>query len=231
MLKTFRKTRLSSFDVLDKNDSPPPRGPELSSLQHQTETEEPYFIYSKGDPFVFKVPSGRLLDHFMPWVHPFTSVVRILGEQIGHSLVHVVHLVVYDDQVFFSAGSRVLKSGSLVLFKNPRDMSQIMALAHQMYPRRTHLFLESFARATAKPHGYLKMLSANSHRQSTRLRSALVMRCLRIHDLAFVSILYHRRALLSQKEESDLTERLIFGISTSTDCLCSSTVNLYSVSM
>jgi hypothetical protein len=28
-------------------------------------------------------------------------VVRILGEQIGHSLVHVVHLVVYDDQVFF----------------------------------------------------------------------------------------------------------------------------------
>ena len=27
-------------------------------------------------------------------------VVRILGEQIGHSLVHVVHLVVYDDQVF-----------------------------------------------------------------------------------------------------------------------------------
>jgi len=28
-------------------------------------------------------------------------VVRILGEQIGYSLVHVVHLVVYDDQVFF----------------------------------------------------------------------------------------------------------------------------------
>ena len=28
-------------------------------------------------------------------------VVRIFGEQIGHSLVHVVHLVVYDDQVFF----------------------------------------------------------------------------------------------------------------------------------
>jgi hypothetical protein len=28
-------------------------------------------------------------------------VVRILGEQIGHSLVHVVHLVVYDNQMFF----------------------------------------------------------------------------------------------------------------------------------
>ena len=41
------------------------------------------------------------------------------------------------------------------------------------------------------------MLSVNSHRQSTRLRSALVMRCLRIHDLAFVSILYHWRAFAS----------------------------------
>ena len=38
----------------------------------------------------------------------------------------------------------------MVLFKNLRDMSQIMALAHQMYLRRTHL-----AGATAKPHGYM----------------------------------------------------------------------------
>ena len=27
------------------------------------------------------------------------------------------------------------------LFKNPRDTSQIMALAHQMYPRRTHGYM------------------------------------------------------------------------------------------
>ena len=36
---------------------------------------------------------------------------------------------------------------------------------------------------------------------------------------------------LSQKEESDLTERWFLGIPTSTDCLCSSTVALYFVSM
>ena len=35
----------------------------------------------------------------------------------------------------------------------------------------------------------------------------------------------------SQKEESDLTERWIFGMPTSTDCLCSSTVALYFASM
>ena len=54
---------------------PPPRVPELSLLQHETKTEEPHFIYSTGDPFVFKVPSGRLPDHFMPWAHPFASVI------------------------------------------------------------------------------------------------------------------------------------------------------------
>ena len=36
---------------------------------------------------------------------------------------------------------------------------------------------------------------------------------------------------LSQKEESDLTERWIFGIPTSTDCICSSTVALCIISM
>ena len=54
---------------------PPPRGPEVSLLQHETKTEEPHFIYSTGAPFVFKVPSGRLPDYFMPWAHPFTSVI------------------------------------------------------------------------------------------------------------------------------------------------------------
>jgi hypothetical protein len=65
---------------------PPLRGPELSSLQHQTERGEPYFIYSTGDPFVFKVPSGRLLDHFIQWVHPFTSVISDQPEVENPSL-------------------------------------------------------------------------------------------------------------------------------------------------
>jgi hypothetical protein len=39
------------------------------------------------------------------------------------------------------------------------------------------------------------------------------------------------RALTKKKEESDLTERWIFGIPTSTDCICSSTVALCIVSM
>ena len=43
----------------------------------------------------------------------------------------------------------------MVLFQNLTDVSQIMALAHQMYHRRTQFFLEAYARATARPHGYM----------------------------------------------------------------------------
>jgi hypothetical protein len=43
----------------------------------------------------------------------------------------------------------------MVLLKTLTDVSQIMALAHQMYPRRTQFFLEAFVRATTRHHGYM----------------------------------------------------------------------------
>jgi hypothetical protein len=48
-----------------------------------------------------------------------------------------------------------LNAHYMVLFQNLTDVSLIMVLAHQMYPRRTEFFLEAFARATARPHGYM----------------------------------------------------------------------------
>jgi hypothetical protein len=58
-----------------------------------------------------------------------------------------------------------------VLFKNPRDVSQIMALAHQMYPRRTQFFLKAFARATARPHGYIVIDMKQNTPDILRLRT------------------------------------------------------------
>lgn len=48
-----------------------------------------------------------------------------------------------------------LNTNYLVLFKNPRDMCQIMLLGRQMYPGKSKFFLEAFNDATATPHGYL----------------------------------------------------------------------------
>jgi hypothetical protein len=61
----------------------------------------------------------------------------------------------------------------MALFKIPRDVSQIMALAHQMYPRRTQFFLEAFARATARHHGYMVIDMKQDTPDILRLRSSI----------------------------------------------------------
>jgi hypothetical protein len=67
--------------------------------------------------------------------------------------------VMYIVQNLFHRGKHhrtiSLNAHYMVFFKNPRDVSQIMALAHQMYPQRTKYFLEAYTAATAQPNGYL----------------------------------------------------------------------------
>jgi hypothetical protein len=63
----------------------------------------------------------------------------------------------------------------MVLFKNLTDVSQIMALAHQMYPRRTQFFLEAFAQATARPHGYMVIAMKQNTPDILRLRTFIVL--------------------------------------------------------
>ena len=43
----------------------------------------------------------------------------------------------------------------MVLFKNPRDATQVVHLAKQMYPGRVKYMREAFADATSAPYGYL----------------------------------------------------------------------------
>lgn len=43
----------------------------------------------------------------------------------------------------------------LVLFKNPRDKSQIFPLARQIYPENSKALINVYKEATSKPYGYL----------------------------------------------------------------------------
>ena len=83
--------------------------------------------------------------------------------------------VMYFAQNLFHRGKHhrtiSLNAHFMVVFKNPRDVSQIMALAHQMYPRRTQFFLEAFARATARPHGYMVIDMKQNTPDILRLRT------------------------------------------------------------
>ena len=48
-----------------------------------------------------------------------------------------------------------LNSQYIVVFKNPRDVSQMTTLAKQMYPGRVKFVQEAFADATSTPYGYI----------------------------------------------------------------------------
>ena len=60
---------------------PPPPAAAAAAAAHEQQPysrsneEEPYYILKTNNPYTFYVPDGYDSDHFMPWVHPFTSVI------------------------------------------------------------------------------------------------------------------------------------------------------------
>ena len=67
--------------------------------------------------------------------------------------------VIFITQNLFHQGKEMrnihLNSHYMVLFKNPRDKSQIMHLAKQMYPGKSKSFQQAFLDATLPEFGYL----------------------------------------------------------------------------
>ena len=64
-----------------------------------------------------------------------------------------------------------LNTQYLVLFKSPRDKQQISILARQMYPNRSHYFIEQYEKATQRPHGYLFVDLKQNTSEEYRLKS------------------------------------------------------------
>ena len=66
-----------------------------------------------------------------------------------------------------------LNSHYIVVFKNPRDASQIVHLAKQSYPSRPKVVQEAFLDATSKPFGYLLFDFTQKIQDSYRLRAQI----------------------------------------------------------
>ena len=64
-----------------------------------------------------------------------------------------------------------LNAHYLVIFKNPRDGSQIIHLAKQMYPGKAYYVRHAFELATRHPHGYLLVDLKQTTPDELRLRS------------------------------------------------------------
>jgi hypothetical protein len=100
-------------------------------------------------------------------------VASLFTKKSHHRNISVMYIV----QNLFHRGKHhrtiSLNAHYMVVFKNPRDVSQIMALAHQMYPQRTKYFLEAYTAATARPHGYLVIDMKQETPDILRLRSSI----------------------------------------------------------
>ena len=67
-----------------------------------------------------------------------------------------------------------LNSQYIVVFKNPRDVSQMTTLAKQMYPGRVKFVQEAFADATSTPYGYILVDLKHDTPEDLRLRTSIL---------------------------------------------------------
>ena len=127
--------------------------------------------FHEGLPDKSHLKSGRLLilDDLMNEANG--SVVDLFTKHSHHANVSVMFLT----QNFFNKNLRniTLNAHYVVLFKSPRDISQISYLARQMYPGRTRYLMDSFKDATQEPYGYLLIDLKPDTSDNHRLRSGI----------------------------------------------------------
>ena len=104
-------------------------------------------------PLCSKEPLLVVIDDQMHGVDQ--RITSLFTKGSHHRNLSIVYIVqnLFDQQKEYCTIS--LNSHYLVIFKNPRDGSQIVHLAKQMYPGKTHYLRQAFALATQQPHGYL----------------------------------------------------------------------------
>ena len=105
---------------------------------------------------------------------PTVAWTNLFTKKSHHSDTSVIYLV----QNLFSKNkeSRTISLNAqyMIVFKNPRDSSQLANLARQMYPGRGAFVQEAFADATASPYGYLLIDLKQNTPDDMRLRTSVL---------------------------------------------------------
>ena len=101
------------------------------------------------------------------------NVLRLFTKGSHHRNISVIYIV----QNLFGKNKDYrtisLNAHYLVIFKNPRDASQITHLAKQMYPGQNRYVQEAFTLATREPYGYLLLDLKQSTPDALRLRGRI----------------------------------------------------------
>jgi energy-coupling factor transporter ATP-binding protein EcfA2 len=84
-----------------------------------------------------------------------TTLTKFFTQGSHHrnlTVIYIVQNMFNQDRTMRTVN---LNSHFLVLFKNPRDKTQVRTLAQQMYPRNSGFLVDAFEDATALPFSYL----------------------------------------------------------------------------
>jgi hypothetical protein len=127
--------------------------------------------FHEGLPDIQSLQPGGLLiiDDLMYEANE--KVNKIFTRESHHRSVSVLFLT---QNIFYkSARTMTLNAHYLVLFKNPRDASQLTVLARQMFPGKSKYMIEAFRDATVKPFSYMLVDLRATTPDEHRLRSGI----------------------------------------------------------
>ena len=101
-------------------------------------------------------------------------VTNLFTKKSHHSNTSVIYLVQNLFPKNKESRTISLNAQYMVVFKNPRDASQITNLAKQMYPGRIKFMQEAFNNATTAPYGYLLIDLKQDTPEDLRLRTTIL---------------------------------------------------------
>jgi len=133
----------------------------------------PHVDFRRGLPDMEEFDGSRptllIIDDLMDQVDQ--SVANLFTKGSHHRNVSVVFLV----QNLFHKNKHIrtisLNAHYMILFKNPRDASQVACLARQMYPNRSAFAVEAYKDATTEPFSYLMIDLRPEQDEELRLRT------------------------------------------------------------
>ena len=104
--------------------------------------------------------------------------------------------VVYIVQNLFNHDSAMrtvsLNTHYMVLFKNPRDATQIRTLGYQMYPDSSQFLTQAYMDATSKAYGYIIVDLRPNGTDALRVCTDIFDKGVCVHPSVTVSITYYK---------------------------------------
>ena len=112
-----------------------------------------------------------VIDDLMTELNKNKDLEQIFVKKSHHlnkSIFYLVQNLFYDNIRTIS-----LNCQYMILMKNPRDKSQIMNLAKQIYPSNTKYLVEAYNDATREAYGYIKVDLTPDTPESLRLQTRI----------------------------------------------------------